>query len=245
MISGSVLVVAGVAYFLLVSRDTQASIVEQKELELRSELQALNEFRDWNRTQKENPDTSVARLFLSKEILDSLLEAFSGMDVAIPNAEGVKLVIKELHSDFRPGFPGVAMRATVENSGVVADVAALARIEPQLENGNLKLRVHLDSLVPRVSWRFINLTLGGLVRDMAQARFTDAINDAEALGSITIPVSQSAAFEVPPTQVPFSVPGFNGTISIPSYAAKGTVTLSRIMAMPEGLYIYTTVKKEG
>lgn len=155
------------------------------------------------------------------------------------------LTVKEVRSDFRPGFPGLSISAAVEKSGVKADVVTLARIEPQLDDGILKLRVHVDGLVPRVSWRFIDFAVSGLVKDIVQARLVDEINTAEALGSISIPVTQTAAINSPAGQVPFSVPGANGTISFPAYSASGKVALSRILAMPEGLYVYAIVQKEG
>lgn len=238
--AATVAVLAGLG---LVSRDTDEALRTQREQQLKAELQALNDFKSWHETQQTAPDPSIGRVFLSRGIIDTLLSSFKGIEVPIPNTDGAKLTVNDMKSDFRPGFPGLSISATVEKSGVKADVVTLARIEPLLENGVLKLRMHVDSLVPKVSWRFIDFSVGGLVRDMAQAQLTDEINKTEALGSVSIPVTQSSAISTAATQVPFATTGVKGVISLPAYSASGTVSLSRILAMPEGLYVYASVQQ--
>jgi hypothetical protein len=245
VVAGGVAAVAVLAGLSMVSRDTEGALKAQHEQELNAELNALNDFKTWFQTQQGAPAPSMARVFVSKGIIDSLLVSFDGLAVPLQESDGTKLTVKQIRSDFRPGFPGLSLAATVEKSGVTADVETVARIEPQLDGGVLKLRVHVDSLVPKVSWRFLDFTVGGLVKSMAQTRLVDEINKAEALGSIKIPVTQTSAFSTAATQVPFKVTGVQGTISIPSYSASGTVSVSRILAMPEGLYVYANVQKGG
>ncbi|WP_026371964.1 hypothetical protein [Rhizobium sp. 42MFCr.1] len=245
VVLGGLAAVAVLAGLAVVQRDTAGAIKTQHENELKSELQALNDFKTWHKTQQDKPDPTIARVFVSKGIIDGLLASFDGMVVPIPNAEGIKLTVKTIRSDFRPGFPGLSLSATADKSGVKADVQTVARIEPQLDAGVLKLRVHVDSLVPKVSWRFLDFTLGGMVKDILQTRLVDDINKAEALGSVSIPITQTSAINTAATQVPFKVTGVSGVIEVPAYSASGKVTLSRILAMPEGLYIYANVQHGG
>ena len=245
IVSGGVAAAAILVGFSVVRHNTDDIIGLQKDLELRSELQTLNDFSAWINTQQQAPDPTIARVFLSKGIIDALLGSFAGMVVPLPGAEEVKLTVKEIKADFRPGFPGLAISASVEKSGVKVEVATLARIDPRLNDGVLKMRVHVDSIVPKVSWRFIDFTVGGLVRDMAQTRLTEEINKSEALGSISVPITQSSSINAPAGQIPFMVTGVQGTVSLPAYSASGTMTVSRVLAMPEGIYVYANLKKEG
>jgi hypothetical protein len=243
VVLGGLAAVAVLAGLAVVQRDTAGAIKTQHENELKAELQALNDFKTWHKEQQDKPDPTIARVFVSKGIIDGLLTSFDGIVVPVPNAEGMKLTVKTIRSDFRPGFPGLSLAATVEKSGVTADLQTVARIEPQLDAGILKLRVHVDSLVPKVSWRFLDFTLGGMVKDMAQTRLVDEINTAEALGSISIPVTQTSAINIAAVDVPLHVPGMNGTISVPAFSDSAKVTVSRILAMPEGLYVYANVQR--
>jgi hypothetical protein len=231
------------AAFSFVKRDTDGVLKAQHEQELQAELQSLADFKSWLSVQQSAPDATIARIFLSKGVIASLLAPLGNITVPMPNAGDTNLTINEIKANFRPGFPGLSISASVERSGVRADVSTLARIEPQIEGNVLKLRVHVDNLVPRVTWRFIDFKVGGLVRELAQTTLADAINKKDALGSITIPLSQAAAFSTPATQVPFSVTGMNGIISIPAYSEKVSAKITRIIAMPEGLYIYASIQR--
>jgi len=245
VVVGGLAAVAVLASLAVVQRDTADAIKSQRQNELKSELQALNDFKTWHKAQQDKPDPTIARVFVSKGIIDGLLASFDGTVVAVPNTEGMTLTVKAIQSDFRPGFPGLSLSAMVNKSGVTADVQTVARIEPQLDAGVLKLRVHVDSLVPKVSWRFIDFAIGGMVKDMLQTRLVDEINKAEGLGSVSIPISQTSAISTAATEVPFTVTGVSGVIEVPAYSASGKVTLSRILAMPEGLYVYANVQRGG
>lgn len=236
----AVLVTAGLWSF--VKKDTEAEIQAQKQTEIKAELLALTDFKAWLVTQTATPDPFATRGFLSRPLLDSILSGLDGTTLKLPEAKDVTLTINTIRTDFRPGFPGLSIIATAERSGVTADVSTVARIEPMFDDSMLRLRVHVDSLVPKISWRFINFTLGGLVRDLAQTKVVEAINKEDALGAIAIPLSHSQTFSLPSTQVPFSTTGLNAVVTLPGFSGKITAQLTRIVAMPEGLYVYATLK---
>ena len=116
VVAGGVAAVAILAGLSVVRRDTDGMIKSQHEQELKAELQALTDFQTWHKAQQDSPDPSIARVFVSKGIIDTLLASFSGLDVPVPNADGVKLTVTEMKSDFRPGFPGLTISANTTNT---------------------------------------------------------------------------------------------------------------------------------
>ncbi|BCH62386.1 MULTISPECIES: hypothetical protein [Rhizobium/Agrobacterium group] len=210
-----------------------------------AELHALTEFKPWLAAPKATPDPFATRAFLSRAMIDGILSAFDGTKLKLPETPDVTLTLKSVRTDFRPGFPGLTISATANKSGVSADVSMVARIEPVFDSQTLRLRVHINSLVPKLSWRFIDFTIAGLVRDLAQAKVVEAINKQDALGAISIQLSHSQTFSLPVTQIPFSTTGLNAVVGLPGYSGTVVAQLTRIVAMPEGLYIYATLKTGG
>jgi hypothetical protein len=235
-------VIAGVGTWSFVRRDTAVALKSQQQDELKSELQALTDFKTWLVAQRTLADPFSTRAFLSRDMIDGILTAFDGTNLKLPEVQDVNLAVTHVRTDFRPGFPGLSIEATAEQSGVKADVSAVARIEPVFDNGVLHFHVHVDSLVPRVSWRFIDFTLGGLVRDLAQTKVVDAINKADALGEVSIPLSHTQVFSLPTTQIPFQTTGVNAVVTLPALSGSVDAQLTRIVAMPEGIYVYASLR---
>ncbi|MCF1463520.1 hypothetical protein FS827_19630 [Agrobacterium vitis] len=237
----AIVILGGAAAWALMERDTSAVLQWQQRVETKAELQALIDFKKWLEAQKTAHDPLSTRAFLSRSMLDNILAAFDNTQLKLPEAPDVALFVKSVRADFRPGFPGLAIAATAERSGVTADVSTVARIEPVFDGGTLRLKIHIDSLVPRISWRFLDFSVGGLVRDLTQAKVVDAINKADALGAVSIPLSHTETFALPTTQIPFSTVGMNAAVTLPAVSGTVTAQLTRIVAMPEGIYVYATL----
>lgn len=88
VVLGGLAAVAVLAGLAVVQRDTAGAIRTQHENELKSELQALNDFKTWHKAQQDKPDPTIARVFVSKGIIDGLLASFDGMVVPVPNDRG-------------------------------------------------------------------------------------------------------------------------------------------------------------
>lgn len=88
VVAGGVAAIAILVALSLVRRDTEGTIKMQHEQELKAELLALNDFQTWYKAQQDAPDPTIARVFLSKGMIDSLLASFSGLEVPIPIRTG-------------------------------------------------------------------------------------------------------------------------------------------------------------
>lgn len=231
----------GTGVWFFMKWDTDVALHLQRQNEAKAELQALTEFQVWLAAQKSAPDPLATSAFLSRPMIDSILSALDATALQLPEADDITLTLKSVRSDFRPGFPGLKIVATAEKSGVTADISAVARLEPVFDDDTLRLRIHVESLVPKISWRFIDFTVGGLVRDLAQTKIVDAINRDDALGAVSLPLSHSQTFDFPSTKIPFSTTGMNAEAVLPSFSGTVTARLVRIVAMPEGIYIYATL----
>ncbi|MER9963196.1 hypothetical protein NKJ72_19920 [Mesorhizobium sp. M0045] len=239
-----ILILAGlvaIGVWSFIRQDTDAALQSQRQTEQKAELQALTDFKAWLAAQKSTPDPLATRAFLSQPIIDSVLSAFDGIELKLLEAQDITLKLKSVRSDFRAGFPGLTIVATAEKSGVTADVSTVARLEPVFDSNTLRLKVHVDSLVPKISWRFIDFNVRGLVRDLLQAKVVEAINRDDALGVVSVPLSQSQTFALPSTQIPFTTTGVKAVMTLPSFSGTVTAHLSRVVAMPEGIYVYATL----
>src|SRR5262245_57676595 len=130
----------------------------------------------------------------------------------------------------------------VEKSGVKADVSTVASLEPVIDGENLRLRVHIESLVPQIDWWFFNFQIRGFVRDLVQVKLTEELNKADALGAIVVPLSRESAFEIPSSTTPFTVTGVTGHITAPTYSLRMRTKVDKIICLPDGLHLFASVE---
>jgi len=237
-------VIAGSVLSSFVCSNAAMAAEFQRQEESTFELQALNDLKAWLTAQKTSPDPFLTRAFLSRNMIDGILKAFEGAKVELPDYQ-VIITIGNVRTDFRPALPGLSIEATAERSGVQIDVSTVAHIEPVFSNEELHLRIHVDSLEPRFSSRFVGIAFEGLARDLAQRKVIDAINKADALGDISIPLSQTQVFSLPAAEMPFQTTGLKAMATLPALSGSVKARLVRIVAMPEGIYVYATLDVEA
>lgn len=243
-ISGAAVLLAA---SLLAGCDTEDELLKQRIAMLKAEEAAIRDVQTQLQSANDFEGPGVASMFLSTALLNSVLAVADGVVVPVPNMEGTFVTLNSLRTDFRIGFPLVAVSADARKEGLAAKLSLVgtARLEATVEPGTpqkLALRVHVDSLVPRAQWSAFDFQLGGFVRDLAQVKLSD---EARKVGTIRMPLETDLALALPAKITPVVLSGTPVNLSTPELSLKAKVAVTRILTLPDGLHVYAKITPAG
>jgi len=216
------------------------SVVEAEERALKGIQQTLQDIQGL-----EGPGS--VSIFLSKDLLNSVLAGADNLVIPVPGVEGATVKVLSMRTDSRVGLPLVNVEAVASKKGLDAslELIGVAQIETQVVEGSpqqLKLRVHLDSLVPRAQWNIFDFKIGGFVRDLMQVKITEEL---KKVGEINIPVETEIPLNIPAKQSPVEFQGVKGYVATPAMSITGKASVTRVITLPDGLHIYGKVIAKG
>ena len=186
-------------------------------------------------------------LFLSTGLINGILAGASDLKLTFAGVEGAEVLVKSVQTEFKLGLPLVRVEATASKRGLEPklDVSAVARLEPTIVSGaspKLKLKVHLDSFVPRAKWGIFDWRIGGFVRDLSRVKLTEELRN---LGSIEVPLEADLPLNLPAKKTPISFTGVNADVHTPALSLAGKVVAGQVLTLPDGLHVYGTVSTKG
>jgi hypothetical protein len=236
---------AALAPSVLAGCNTEEELQKQRADSIQRETTMLQDLQAYLANQAKAPDSGAISIFVSAGLVDSLLRGLEGITVAIPEADGATLRLNHVKTDFRTGFPGLTLDAIVSRSGMDVAVSLAARIDAFVNNetpDKLGLRVHIDSLVPVVSWSFINFRVSGLVRDLVQVKVSEALNRPGALGNISVPLNSSFTLNLPAGTTTQPVQGAVLAVSSPALSFKVRARVRNIIYLRDGIHLVGQVE---
>jgi len=224
--------------------DTQDQLQKQKVNAIEQESKMLSDLLQWLKSG--NAAKDQLRVFVSAKTVDALLTGLDNTVIQLPNTGGAQLTVRHVKTSFAVGFPRLAVDASVEKSGVKIAASVLATLEANVDNAQpdqLFLRVHVDSLVPVVSWSFLNLKIRGAVRDIAQVKLDELLNGPGVLGKVSVPLSQKFSIEIPAKSVPQTLPGAKVLISTPKITLPVAVKIEKIVYLSDGIHLFGKINE--
>ena len=230
----------------LAACDTEDELNRQRLTAVKRERAMFASFSEALKQGDFNPGSGVVIAFVSGKTVNDALAGLTNVKVELPNTSGAVLTVNKVSADFRTGFPGLNLDATVERSGVRASAYVAATIDAEVDDKNpdvLLLKVHIDGLVPKVTWGPFDLGIRGFVRDLAQTKLDDLVNGPSVLGKVSVPLSRQFVVTVPGYSVQKDLPGAKVTISAPALSLTVKTSIEKIIFLPDGIHIFgrTTV----
>ena len=222
--------------------DTQDQLQKQKVDAIEQEQKMLSDLLQW--VKSGNADKDSLKAFVSAKTVDNLLTGLDNTVVQLPNTNGAQLTLQHIKTEFTVGFPRLTIDASVEKSGVRIAASVLATLEAYVDNAQpdqLFLQVHVDSLVPVVSWSFLNFKISGIVRDLAEVKLNAFLNGPGGLGKVSVPLSQNFAIEIPAKSTPKTFPGAIVLVSTPKMTIPVAAKIERIVYLSDGIHLFGEV----
>ena len=179
--------------------------------------------------------------FVSGKSVNDALSGLAAMKIELPNTSGATLTINKVSVDFRTGFPGLKVDATIERSGLSVSAFLAARIDAQVNEKKpdvLSLNIHVDALVPEISWGMFDFRVRGFVRDIAQSKLADMVNGPSVLARVTLPLTSQFTVNVPSFSVPMDLPGARVSISAPALGITVKTQIEKIIFLRDGIHVF-------
>ena len=229
----------------LTACNTKDELVKQHAESVQRETDMLRKLEAYLDQQAKTPSIDTMSVFVSASLINSLFKGIEGVRVPLADAKGAVLQLDSIKADFRTGFPQLKVDATVTRGKLRVAVAMAARVDAFVDSAKpdrLSLKVHVDSLVPVISWNFLQFRLGGLVRDLLQAKVGDALNKPGALGDISVPLSSEVVFNLPAGSRAQNVTGAVVAVSTPGMIFRASAQVTNIIYLSDGIHVIGRVQ---
>jgi hypothetical protein len=233
-----------IASLLLGGCDTQDQLQKQKIDAIEQEQRMLSDLLQW--VKSGGADKDQFKAFVSAKTVDDLLAGLNNIVIKLPNLNGAQLTVQNIKTEFTVGFPRLSVDASIEESGVKIAASVLATSEAYIDQSDpdqLSLRVHVVSLVPVVSWSFLNFKMRGIVRDLAQLKLDEFLNGPGGLGKVSVPLTQNFAIEIPAKSSPETFPGAKVLISTPKISLPVVAKIEKIVYLADGIHVFGEVNE--
>ncbi len=224
----------------LTSCDTKDELTRQHAESVQRETVMLRKLEAYLDQQSKTPSSDAVSIFISSSFINGLFKGFEGIDIPLAEPKGAVLRLNSIKANFRTGFPQLVVDAAVSRGNLRVAVAMAARLDAfvdSVESDRLSLRIHVDSLVPIVSWSILQFRLGGLVHDLLQGKVSDALNRNGILGNIFVPLSKEVSFNLPATSQTLNVTGAVVAVSTPRMVFQAATQVSSIIYLSDGIHI--------
>jgi hypothetical protein len=211
---------------------------------LNAEYSYLASLRDLLQKQANPESQSSVSVFVSANVLNSVLSGADGLSFALPKSKDTSVKLNSVRTEFRDGFPGVLANIEVsrQNPTLTTQAELYSVLEPRIDKTdatNLLLYVH--PLYIRIGTQALSVSTEN--ERKAESLLGDIASQySELLPHLTIPLAKDFSVAFPSNQLPLTVPTqagkLNGQIDVPGLSLQSTVSVSGVLFLSDGVHVF-------
>jgi len=189
-------------------------------------------------------------IFLSREMLDSLLSGADGFHALLPGLKDAALTLQSIRCDFRDGFPALKVVGYAERPSqkLRLDLSFSATIATRLDSVSgvprLLLRVHLTDVVPRARWGLTEYRLRRFAEDLLRAKASTYVG---FMPEFSVPLHADLGIAIPPTVKPVHLDTpdgwIEGRLTLPQFVWRNRLAVDHVLFLSDGIHLYASARE--
>ncbi|MEW8028487.1 MAG: hypothetical protein AB2809_20615 [Candidatus Thiodiazotropha sp.] len=230
-----------------------STIREVRELEKKAVRAEIVKLKELEKTFSEDEYPPVNRhysLFISNNLINDILSAADNYIVPTPELNDIEIIVHQIRSKFRNGYPYVYVKASARHIvwDITVNLAVNASLEVDISNTNAgpiaESKVRVLDVTPNIKWRWYEFKTWLFVRKLLKLELTKYF---ESVPIYPIPVSQQLVFEQKPMEEEQVIPITHGEIKAkltrPGFSFYRDIKVISIMFLEDGLRIHASIKE--